>query len=183
LVWGQGDGSTLQTLTTEYGPIGGLICWEHWMPLARAAMHAKQEIIHIAQWPAVKELHQLASRHYAFEGQCFVLASGTCLTRKDILEGFHSLDSHNPEHLELLDAIPGPDHAFILDGGSAIIAPDSTYIAEPLFKKPGILYGTLDLDLIREGNLVLDTNGHYARPDLFQLEVNEKPLINVKSKP
>lgn len=182
LVWGQGDGSTLQTLASEYGPIGGLICWEHWMPLARAVMHAKQECIHIAQWPAVKELHQIASRHYAFEGQCFVLASGSYLTRKDVLDGFHSLGSNSPEPLELLEAIPGPDDAIILGGGSAIIAPDSTYVTDPLFKKPGIVYGTLDLDLISEGNLVLDTDGHYARPDLFQLEVNEKPLLNVKYK-
>ncbi|RPI79691.1 MAG: carbon-nitrogen hydrolase family protein [Desulfobacteraceae bacterium] len=182
LVWGQGDGSTLQTLASAYGPIGGLICWEHWMPLARAVMHAKQECIHIAQWPAVKELHQIASRHYAFEGQCFVLASGSYLTRKDMLDGFHSLGSNSPEPLELLEAFAGPDDAVILGGGSAIIAPDSTYVMAPLLEKPGIVYGTLDLDLIREGNLALDTAGHYARPDLFQLEVNVKPLLNVQFK-
>ncbi|MCG8435680.1 MAG: carbon-nitrogen hydrolase family protein, partial [Gammaproteobacteria bacterium] len=79
LVWGQGDGSTLNVLETEFGNIGGLVCWEHWMPLARAAMHAKKEAIHIAQWPMVKDLHHIASRQYAFEGQCFVLAAGCVL--------------------------------------------------------------------------------------------------------
>ena len=91
LVWGMGDGSTLEPLETPFGRIGGLICGEHWMPLARAAMHAKRETIHVAQWPGVKELHLLASRHYAFEGQCFVAVAGAVLTRGDVLAGFDSL--------------------------------------------------------------------------------------------
>src|SRR5262245_6207594 len=91
LVWGQGDGSTLRALSTEHGVVGGLICWEHWMPLTRAAMHAKRETIHVAQWPGVKDLHLLASRHYAFEGQCFVAVAGAVLTRGDVLAGFDSL--------------------------------------------------------------------------------------------
>ena len=82
LVWGVGDGSTLNVLETPFGVLGGLICWEHWMPLARAAMHAKGETIHAAQFPTVHERHQIASRHYAFEGQCFVLTSGLCLVEK-----------------------------------------------------------------------------------------------------
>lgn len=68
LVWGRGDGSTLETVETPWGVLGSLICWEHWMPLARAAMHAKQEFLHIAQWPIVKDMHQIASRHYALKG-------------------------------------------------------------------------------------------------------------------
>ena len=82
LVWGRGDGSTLTVVDTDFGRLGGLVCWEHWMPLARAAMHQKEELIHVAQWPTVKEVHQVASRHYAFEGQCFVVAAGTVLRRK-----------------------------------------------------------------------------------------------------
>jgi predicted amidohydrolase len=68
LIWAQGDGSTLAAVERPYGKLGGLICWEHWMPLARAAMHAQHEAVHVAQWPAVTELHQIASRQYAFEG-------------------------------------------------------------------------------------------------------------------
>jgi len=91
LVWGRGDGSTLHVMDSEYGNLGGLICWEHWMPLARAAMHAKEETLHIAQWPAVRDLHHLASRHYAFEGQCYVLAAGSVLSRGQMLDGVRSL--------------------------------------------------------------------------------------------
>ena len=90
LIWGSGDGSTLGVWDRPYGKVGGLVCWEHWMPLVRAAMHAQEETVHVAQWPAVGERHQLASRTYAFEGQCFVLASGCVLTRDDVLAGFDS---------------------------------------------------------------------------------------------
>jgi nitrilase len=179
LIWGQGDGSTLRVLNTEYGLIGGLICWEHWMPLARAAMHARFETIHVAQWPAVKELHQLASRHYAFEGQCFVLAAGCVLRRHDVIEGFHSLGLSNNPALEILEGMPGPDDDLIQSGGSAIIGPDAGYLAGPVFEEPSILYAELQPRRITEGHLVIDTTGHYARPDVFHLEVNVQSRSNV----
>ena len=179
LVWGRGDGSTLSVLDTEYGALGGLICWEHWMPLTRAAMHAKRETIHVAQWPSVKDLHQLASRHYAFEGQCFVLAAGCVLSRKDVLEGYHSLGLANHAGLELLEAMPGAEDDFILNGGSAIIGPDASYLAGPVFDASDIIYAELELERITEGQLFLDTNGHYARPDVFHLEVNDQPQLGV----
>ncbi len=179
LVWGQGDGSTLSVMSSDYGVIGGLICWEHWMPLARAAMHAKGETIHIAQWPTVRELHQIASRHYAFEGQCFVLAAGTVLTRGDVIDGFKSLAHKNEAGLELLESIRGDATTFLQRGGSAIIAPDTSYIAEPVFDQPCILHADLDLDLITQGHLVMDTDGHYARPDVFTLHVNEQARSNI----
>lgn len=182
LVWGQGDGSTLSVVETEYGVLGGLICWEHWMPLARAAMHAKHEAIHVAQWPTVKDTHQVASRHYAFEGQCFVLAAGTMLTRDDVLAGFDSLalgESGAPAR-ELLASIPDDEGTLIQSGGSAIITPQADYLAGPVFADARIVYAVLDSNLITQGHLTLDTNGHYARPDVFQLTVNEQPLVNVK---
>ncbi len=178
LIWGQGDGSTLSVLDTEYGVLGGLICWEHWMPLARAAMHAKRETIHIAQWPSVKELHQIASRHYAFEGQCFVLAAGCVLSRGDVLAGFSSLGLES-EARELLHALPGDEHTLLQRGGSAVIAPNADYLAGPVFDEACILYADLDLDRITRGHLALDTNGHYARPDIFRLEVNDRPQSNM----
>jgi predicted amidohydrolase len=177
LVWGQGDGSTLRALNTEYGVVGGLVCWEHWMPLARAAMHAQNEVIHVAQWPAVRDLHQIASRHYAFEGQCFVLAAGTYLTRADVLAGFDSLPRPDPLARELLASMP--ETGVIHSGGSAVIAPDASYVAGPVFDESVILQAELNLDLITAGHLVMDTNGHYARPDVFQLRVNDKPQMNV----
>jgi nitrilase len=182
LVWGQGDGSTLSILETEWGNLGGLICWEHWMPLARAAMHARKETIHIAQWPWVRGLHQLASRHYAFEGQCFVIAAGCVLTKGEVIAGFHSLGAKNAGALELLDALPGGDDDLLMKGGSAVIGPDYNYVVEPLWEEPGIVYAELGLESIAEGHLLLDTDGHYSRPDVFHLEVNDRPQTNVSFK-
>ena len=179
LVWGRGDGSTLGVMPSEYGHLGGLICWEHWMPLARAAMHAQNETLHVAQWPAVRELHQIASRHYAFEGQCFVLAAGSVLSRGDILAGFHSLGRTEGGGIELLEAIPGQDTDLILRGGSAVISPDSSYLEGPVFDQSLILYADIDPERIAEGHLVIDTQGHYARPDVFSLEVNDLAQTNV----
>jgi predicted amidohydrolase len=179
IVWGRGDGSTLNVLDTEHGKLGGLICWEHWMPLARAAMHAKHETIHVAQWPSVKELHQLASRHYAFEGQCFVLAVGSVLTRAQMLEGYASLDPGGDQGLEILSAIPGADEDMVMTGGSAVIGPDAQYLAGPVFDTECILYADIDPGRITEGHLVLDTDGHYSRPDIFQLTVDDRPQTNV----
>jgi len=180
LVWGMGDGSTLEPLETPFGRIGGLICWEHWMPLARAAMHAKRETIHVAQWPGVKELHLLASRHYAFEGQCFVAAAGAVLTRGDVLGGFDSLGLGPHPGRTLLEAIPGDDPTLLLRGNSAIIAPDASYLAGPAPAEATILYADLDLGRITQGHLALDVDGHYARPDIFQLMVDDRPQPNVR---
>jgi predicted amidohydrolase len=176
LVWGVGDGSTLNVLKTPYGILGGLICWEHWMPLARAAMHAKHEVIHTAQYPTVHERHQIASRQYAFEGQCFVLASGCVLTKKDALEGFESLETGDKEVFELLESMRNDK---LQRGGSAIISPDISYIVEPAFDNVETVYGELNLDLVKQGRLLLDTDGHYSRPDVFELRVNDRQNRNV----
>jgi len=179
MIWGRGDGSTLGVLDTAYGALGGLICWEHWMPLARAAMQAQHETIHVAQWPMVKELHQLASRHYAFEGQCFVVAAGCILSRGEIMAGFHSLGQPDEEALELLEAMPGEKDDLILRGGSAVIAPDSNYIIGPIYDEARIIYAEIGPGRITEGHLFLDTQGHYSRPDVFHLEVNVRAQANV----
>jgi nitrilase len=84
MVWGHGDGRGLNSVSIANASIGGLICWEHWMPLARTAMHQSGEQIHIAVWPTVNEMAQLASRHYAFEGRCFVLAVGLMMRTSDL---------------------------------------------------------------------------------------------------
>jgi predicted amidohydrolase len=176
LVWGVGDGSTLNVLETPYGVLGGLICWEHWMPLARAVMHSKHEVIHTAQYPTVHERHQIASRQYAFEGQCFVLASGCVLSKKDALEGFGSLGTGDREVFELLESMRTDK---LQRGGSAIISPDISYLTEPVFDNSETVYGNLNLDLVKQGRLLLDTDGHYSRPDVFELKVNDKQNRNV----
>jgi predicted amidohydrolase len=182
MIWGRGDGSTLSVLDTEYGPLGGLICWEHWMPLARAAMHAKGETVHVAQWPTVKEMLQVASRHYAFEGQCFVLAAGSVLSRGEMMQGFNSLDQPENEAIDLLKTIPGSEEDLLLRGGSGIIAPNGDYLAGPVFDEACILYAEIEPARIAKGHLTLDVQGHYSRPDVFCLEVDDRPQPGVTFK-
>jgi predicted amidohydrolase len=180
LVWGQGDGSTLQAMPSDFGPIGGLVCWEHWMPLARATMHAQHEVLHIAQWPMVKPLHQICSQHYAFEGQCFVIAAGTVMSKGEMLAGFESLEQPDNPGRKLLDAMPGNSEDLIQKGGSAVIGPDTAYVAGPVYDAPALIQAMIDPSKIVEGHLALDTDGHYSRPDVFQLNVNDAQQRNVK---
>lgn len=179
LVWGRGDGSGLHTSATPWGELGSLICWEHWMPLARAAMHAKREFLHIAQWPVVKDMHQIASRHYAFEGRCAVAAAGSIMTHGDIMNGFTSLNVEEPEAMDMLASMPGSADDYIHSGGSAIIAADGSYITEPVFKAACTLIGAIDLEKQTEEWQTLDTHGHYSRPDVFELSVNTAPQHGV----
>ncbi|MFM9828430.1 MAG: carbon-nitrogen hydrolase family protein [Sphingomonas sp.] len=169
LVWARGDGSTLNVHEAEWGRIGQLICWEHWMPLARATMHHAGETIHCAAWPTVREVHALASRHYAFEGKCFVLAAGTVMHRADLLEGLARAGG-NADAEALLRSIPDGQLQF---GRSAIIAPDASIIAQA-GEAEEMLLADLDLSAIGRGLAALDTDGHYARPDIFELSVNRR---------
>jgi nitrilase len=159
LVWGNGDGRGLEAVPTSAGRVGGLICWEHWMPLARMAMHNSGEHIHVAVWPTVHELHQLASRHYAFEGRCFVLAVGLMMPAEDL-----------PHELRDGATLQPGDGQWIERGGSAIIGPDSRYVLDPVFDREEVLI--LDLDLTQNDRemMTFDVSGHYARPDLFRFE-------------
>jgi predicted amidohydrolase len=178
LIWGLGDGSTLTVIETPQGRVGGLICWEHWMPLLRAAMHEQTELVHIAQWPTIREMNQVASRQYAFEGQCFVVAAGSVLARRDAI-CTNKLKSELIERAQsLLDEMPGETDTLLMRGGSAIIAPDGSYLAGPLFDEPGILTAEINPSLATEGRLLLDSCGHYSRPDIFRLEVNTRPREN-----
>ena len=170
LVWGLGDGSTLTVVDTPHGRVGGLICWEHWLPLVRQAMHAQQELVHIAQWPTVKEMLLVASRSYAFEGRCFVVAAGTVLQKRDLAH----LD------LALFDEIPGDDDTLLMRGGSAIIAPNGDCMAGPLSDRPGLVSAVIDPAQWIDGRLTLDVVGHYGRPDVFQLQVNTMPQEHIK---
>ena len=162
LVWGGGDGHGLHGAKTAAGRLGGLICWEHWMPLPRQRLHDFGEQIHIAMWPTVKDLHQLASRHYAVEGRCFVLAVGSILRAGEL-----------PEQLSTAEAMA--DHELVMSGGSAVIGPDGGYILEPLFGEEALRVCDLDLTEIDRQALTLDTSGHYARRDLFTLGFDPGP--------
>lgn len=160
MVWGPGDAGGLQAVGTPAGRIGGLVCWEHWMPLARQAMHESGEDIHVAVWPNVHEMHQIASRHYAFEGRCFVIAAGS-LMRASALPS--ELEPHP-------DRVTSPDQ-WLLRGGSAIVGPDGEYVVEPLFDQAGIVTAEIDLDRVREESMSLDVAGHYGRSDCLELNV------------
>jgi nitrilase len=179
LIWAAADGSTLRPWPGTHGPVGALICWEHWMPLARAAKHQHGEILHYALWPAVSELHLLASRHYAFEGQCFVAAAGMVLTRSEVLEGFDSLKVGEPGARLMLEAI-SEDRDLLKTGGSAIIAPDTSIIAVANDGDARTLSASIDTTLLANGRLYLDTAGHYARPDIFELQVDTRERPGVK---
>ncbi len=165
LVWAQGDAVGLTAVDTAAGRVGALICWEHWMPHARQAMHISNESIHIAMWPAVKESHQIASRHYAFEGRTFVLAAGNIMPAADF-----------PAELSLAQDLRQEPESLLLHGGSAIIAPDGEYIVQPVYGEETILYADLDLNRITEEQMALDVSGHYARDDIFSFEVNRRRL-------
>jgi nitrilase len=158
MVWGPGDSAGLRCAKIHGINIGGLICWEHWMPLARQHMHNMAEKIHVAAWPAVHEMHQVASRHYAFEGRCFVLAAGQIM-RASALPA------------DLAASAQLTSESMVERGGSAIIAPDGRYLAGPVFDRETILFASIDLREIEEESMTLDVSGHYSRPDIFQLEL------------
>jgi predicted amidohydrolase len=169
LIWGRGDGSTLEVFDTPLGCLGGLICWEHWMPLARYNFHAQQELIHVAQWPTVKTMHQIASRHYAIEGRCFVIAAGTVMHRDEVLAA----------GLPLLEQIPEEPEGLVMRGGSCIIGPDGEFLAEPVFNQPAMVTAEIDPQQTIIPAMTLDVSGHYARPDVFTLQVNTAPQKNI----
>jgi nitrilase len=175
LIWARGDGSTLGVHQAEWGRLSTLICWEHWMPLARAAMHNLGEDVHIAAWPTVRESHQIASRHYAMEGRCFVLAAGLVQVKDDLLEGLERVGG-SAEARELLEAIPG---GVLNRGGSLIAAPDTRVIAQAGEGEETLL-AELDLAEVVEGLTNLDTDGHYARPDVFDLTVDTRARDGVR---
>lgn len=170
LVWGPGDSAGLVAVDTPVGRVGGLICWEHWSPLTRQAMHESGEDIHIAAWSAVvgvNDMHQHASRCYAFEARCYVLAAGALMRAGDL-----------PPDLEPHPAkIRSPDQ-WLLRGGSAIIGPDGGYLAGPVHEEEATLIAELDLERNRVESMTLDVTGHYHRPELFTFEVRrtERPL-------
>lgn len=174
LIWNRGDGSTLNVHQAEWGNTGNLICWEHWMPLARAAMHNLEEAVHVSAWPTVRETYAIASRHYAFEGGCHVLAAGTVLHRQALLDGLSDVGG-DKDASELLEQIPDQQLQF---GGSMIIGPDGAILAEA-GDADAIIHAKIDLSANKEAKAALDTDGHYSRADVFELKVNTDPKPGV----
>jgi len=162
IVWGEGDGSTLTVLDTEIGRIGGLICWENYMPLARMAMYGKGVEIYLAPTADDRDRWQATLRHVAVEGRCFVLGCNQYVTR-----------SHYPRDLDLSSEAEGwPEE--MCRGGSVIFGPDGQCLAGPLFGEPGVLRAELDLSELPRHKFEFDPVGHYARPDVFDFRVHER---------
>lgn len=162
LLYGQGDGKGLQAVETDFGRVGGLICWEHWMPLTRQTMHNSGEHIHVAVWPKVHEMLQIATRSYAFEGRCFAVGVGQIMRAKDI-----PVELNLPEELK-----DKPEH-MLLNGGSCIVGPDGHYVMDPIWDKEGVFTVEVDLERCYEERMALDVTGHYQRNDVFDLQVKK----------
>ena len=167
LIWGEGDGSTLTVLDTELGKVGGLICWENYMPLARMAMYGKGVELYLAPTADQRDSWQATLRHIALEGRCFVLGCNQFVTKEMY-----------PQDLEGLEDLAGQPQ-ILCRGGSAIISPLGGVLAGPLYDEEGILYADLDLAEVARGKLDFDVVGHYARPDVFQLRINEQAALPV----
>jgi nitrilase len=160
LLWGTGDGSTLPVFDTALGRLGAVICWENYMPLMRMAMYAKGIELYCAPTADGRDQWVASMQHIAIEGRCFVLAANQYSTRADF-----------PSDLpNTLGDDPGVE---ISRGGSCIIDPFGRFLAGPVFGSETVLHAELDLALITQGKWDFDVVGHYARPDVFQLRVNE----------
>ncbi|WP_404312781.1 carbon-nitrogen hydrolase family protein [Agrococcus terreus] len=167
LVWGFGDGSTLDTMDTPGGRVGTVICWENYMPLMRQAMYAKGVQIYCAPTADDRPSWQSTMQHIAIEGRTFVLSSCQVITR----DAFPA--DHPVEH-----EVPGGD--ILMRGGSVIIDPAGRVLAGPVFDEETVLYAEIDPDEKVRSHLDFDAVGHYSRPDVFTLTVNESAAESVR---
>lgn len=160
LVWGQGDGSTLRAYDTPFGKLSGLICWENYMPLARAALYTWGTQIYVAPTWDASDIWLASLRHIAKEGGLFVIGCSMALHRDDIPDRYAFKELYAPQK------------TWINPGNSCVVDPRGTIIAGPLNQEKTILYAELDLTLIPAAKWVFDVAGHYARPDVFKFAIN-----------
>ena len=165
LIWGFGDGSTLPVIETPLGRIGAVICWENYMPQLRLAMYGRGIQLYCAPTVDDRETWLPTTRHIALEGRCFVLSANQFARRSDY-----------PADYPIAPADP---EAVLIGGGSCIVDPAGRVLAGPARDGEAILAADLDLDEVARGTFDLDVVGHYARPDLFRLLVDDRPLVPV----
>ncbi len=161
IVWGQGDGSTLNVVDTPIGRLCAVICWENYMPMLRMAFYARRVQIYCAPTADDRETWLATMRHIALEGRCFVLSCNQFALRSDYPSDYPARERDDPATV-------------MTRGGSCVIDPLGAIVAGPLFGSEGILTAELDLDQIPRAQLDFDVAGHYARPDVFQLSVNRR---------
>jgi nitrilase len=169
VVWGMGDGSTMPVIETEIGRIGAVICWENYMPLLRTAMYAKGIELYCAPTVDDRETWARSMQHIAFEGRCFVLSAVQFLRRGDCSADYPAIQGDRPETV-------------LIRGGSVIVNPLGVALAGPVYDSEAILSAEIRREEIVEGKYDLDVVGHYARPDVFQLHVNERPARTAEIK-
>lgn len=160
ILWGEGDGQDLTVFNTSHGKIGGLICWENYMPLARMALYEQGIEIYLAPTADCRDTWQATLSHIAFEGRCYVLGCNQYVTKEQYPISMQA---------ELNDQ-PG----LMCSGGSVIISPMGKTLAGPLFDKEGILYAEIDHREIVKAKMDFDVIGHYARPDIFEFNLKKQ---------
>ena len=166
LVWGFGDGSTLPVFNTEVGKLGAIICWENYLPLLRTSMYSKGIEVYCAPTADARDSWLATVRHIAVEGRCFVLSCNQFNRRSDFPADYRSVYSESPDTI-------------VCRGGSCIVDPFGNFLAGPNLVGEAILVAEVDLEQIVRGKYDLDVTGHYARPDIFQLIVDERPKRSV----
>ncbi|RIW17129.1 carbon-nitrogen hydrolase family protein [Algoriphagus lacus] len=169
LTWSPGDGNGLQTHPLKYFTLGGLNCWENWMPLARTALYGLGENLHIAVWPGAVRNTENITRMIAQEGRSFVISVSSLMRRSDF-----------PANTPHLDVILKTCPEVLADGGSCIAGPDGKWVLEPVALQEGLLIETLDFNRVLEERQNFDPVGHYSRPDVLQLSVNRERLSSVR---
>jgi nitrilase len=171
LTWSPGDGNGLQVHPLKAFTVGGLNCWENWMPLARTALYGLGENLHIAVWPGSVRNTENITRMIAQEGRSFVISVSSLMQKSDF--------PANTPHLDvILENCPD----LLGNGGSCIAGPDGKWILEPVADREGIFYQTLEFNRVLEERQNFDPVGHYSRPDILQLEVNTQRQRSVTFK-
>ena len=171
LVWSPGDGHGLRAHALEGFKVGGLNCWENWMPLARAALYGQGENLHVAIWPGSVRNTQDITPFLAKEGRSYSMAVSGLLPVSEI-----------PTSLPLYDEIlrGAGDTQFLANGGSCLCAPNGDFIIEPQFEVEGLFTAEIDLERVREERQSFDPAGHYSRPDVTCLQVNRERQSTIK---
>ena len=171
LVWGQGDGSTLQAVDTPYGKLGAVICWENYMPALRMAMYQQRVALYCAPTADDRDSWISTMQHIAMEGRCFVLSACQHLRRTQLpMDALHN-------------RLPEAPDTVLMRGGSCIIGPLGQVLAGPVYGEDALLLAEIDLGDIPRAQMDFDPVGHYARPDVFQLAVNTAQQQAVRAAP